>query len=730
MCLSLISGSTAVAGEGREDILIEDFEAATWGGWTATGEAFGFRPAPGTLPGQMPVTGYRGRRLANSYVNGDGSIGTLTSPPFKIERRYINFLIGGGRFPGRACVNLLVDRAIVRRATGTNNRPGGSERLDPHTWDVSDLIGRTATIQIVDRVRGPWGHVTADHFVQSDTPGTIERRLEMVFDKRYLNLPVKNGAAKRRMKVIIGGQVVREFEIELADSHPDFYVFLDVTAFQGMKATLDPGPLAPWSRAPNLIRQSDTITGSKDLYREKYRPQFHFTSRRGWNNDSNGLVWYKGEYHLYYQHNPYGIKWGNMHWGHAVSTDLVHWKELPIALYPQRFGDWVFSGSAVVDEDNTAGFQTGEEDVIVAAYTSTGRGECIAYSNDRGRTFTDYAGNPVVEHRGRDPKVIWYEPGGHWVMAVYHEVDEKRTIAFYTSDDLKHWEYQSLIDGFYECPEIFELAVDGDASERTWVLYAADGDYMLGSFDGKVFSAESGKHTFSHGNCFYASQTYNNIPASDGRRIQIAWGRVQMPGMPFNQMMLFPVELTLRTTGEGVRMFAEPVREIARLHGRRHAWQDVAIERGANPLAGLADELVRLEPSGGMDAVAGEDRERVTLRAVGLEGDLFHIRATVRPEASRRVGFVIRGVEVAYDAREGEVTCLDKAAPLAADDGTVRLELLVDRTSIEIFGGDGRVYMPMGVICDDQDKSLAVFAEGGRARVDALVIRQLESAWR
>jgi fructan beta-fructosidase len=434
------------------------------------------------------------------------------------------------------------------------------------------------------------------------------------------------------------------------------------------------------------------------VHREKYRPQFHFTSRRGWNNDSNGLVWYKGEYHLYYQHNPYGIKWGNMHWGHAVSTDLVQWKELPIALYPQRFGDWVFSGSAVVDEDNTAGFQTGEEDVIVAAYTSTGRGECIAYSNDRGRTFTDYAGNPVVEHRGRDPKVIWYEPGGHWVMAVYHEVDEKRTIAFYTSDDLKHWEYQSLIDGFYECPEIFELTVDGDASERTWVLYAADGDYMLGSFDGKVFSAESGKHTFSHGNCFYASQTYNNIPASDGRRIQIAWGRVQMPDMPFNQMMLFPVELRLRRTDEGLRLFAQPVREIERLFAGGRTWEKTAVPGGRWPIP-------------------------------GAEGELFRIRAALRTDGKKKLGFVVRGTDVVYDTAAGTLSCLDRSAPVKPINGVLHLELLVDRTSIEIFANDGRVYMPMGVVLPQENRQIHVLSEPGPLQVNRLAVHHLRSIW-
>ena len=690
----LVLGFSAAAEE--QDILVADFEGSTYGAWEATGTAFGSGPAPGTLPNQMPVTGYKGRRLVNSFYQGDRSIGTLTSPAFKIERKYVNFLVGGGKYPGRTCINLLVGRRIIRTATGPNSRPGGSERLEWHTWDVSEFAGQEARIQIVDRIMGGWGHINVDHIVQSNTREQIDQSKEFVLTRRYLNLPVKNGAPKRRAKLIVGDQIVREFDIELADADPNFYVFLDVTPFRGQKATLKIDHLPRFSRALNLTAQDDTIKGSENLYREKHRPQFHFTSRRGWNNDSNGLVYYKGEYHLYYQHNPYGIRWGNMHWAHAVSTDLVHWKELPIAIYPYEFGDWVFSGSAVVDARDTAGFKTGGEDVIVAAYTSTGRGEAIAYSNDRGRTFTDYEGNPVVEHKGRDPKVIWYEPGEHWVMAVYHEVDGKRTIAFYTSEDLKSWQYQSLIEGFYECPEIFELAVDGDASRKKWVLYAADGDYMIGSFDGKAFTRESGKHKFNHGNCFYASQTYNNIPAKDGRRIQIAWGRVNMPEMPFNQMMLFPVELTLRSTDDGVRMFAEPVREIERLHGRRWTWSDTSLPEGDHPLA---------------------------------EAELLHVRAALRTEGLEKLGFVVRGTKVTYDAKKEELSCLDKTAPLAPVDGVIRLELLVDRTSIEIFGNDGRLYLPLGVVLPPDDLSLRLVAQGAPAKIETLEVWKLNSIW-
>ncbi len=686
---------------GTEDILIADFEGKDYGAWKVEGTAFGPGPARGTLPGQMEVTGFKGKGLVNSYYGGDQSVGTLTSPPFTIERDYLCFLIGGGGYKGQTCINLLVDGKIVRTATGPNTHPGGSERLSWHCWDVRDLKGKTAIIQIVDARRGGWGHINVDHIIQTnrkrqERPATRT----ILIQKAYLHLPVKNGAPKRRMKVALeDGKVIDEFTIELADAEPDFWVFLYVKPYIGKKVIITVDRLPEESRGLAAIRQDDQVPGADTLYKEKFRPQVHFSTRRGWNNDPNGLVYYKGEYHLFYQHNPYGRNWGNMHWGHAVSRDLVHWTELPIAIYPHRFGDWVFSGSAVVDEKNTAGFQTGREKVIVAAYTSTGRGECIAYSNDRGRTFTDYKGNPVVRHRGRDPKVIWYEPGNHWVMAVYDERDRTRGIAFYTSTDLKHWTYQSRIVGYYECPEIFELPVDGNPHNKKWVVYSGNGDYAIGSFDGKTFTPESGKRRFNYGNCFYASQTFNNIPPSDGRRIQIAWGTIGHPDMPFNQMMNFPVELTLRTTEEGIRMFANPVREIALLHKKSHIWKNLTVEpEGENPLA-------------------------------NIRGELFHIKAEFQVGEAEEVGLEVRGVPVTWNARSNTLTCHGMKAPLKPVDGKIFLELIVDRLSIEIFGNRGRIYMPIGVILDPMNRKLGLIARGGPAHITLLEIYELRSCW-
>ena len=353
-----------------DDILVADFEGPTYGDWKTTGEAFGPGPARGTLPNQMPVSGYVGKGLVNSFHKGDGTTGTLTSPALKVERKHIKFLIGGGGHAGKTCINLLHRGKVVRTATGPNTQPGGSEELDWHSWDVTDLMGKNVVIQIVDDHTGGWGHINVDHIVQSDKAvATGPARRDIAIRHRYLHLPVKTGAPKRVMKFVVDGKVVREFEIELADE-PEYFAFSDVAAFSGKTMTLEVSKLPAESKALVSIQSADALPAETDLYREKHRPQFHFTSRCGWLNDPNGLVYFNGEYHLFYQHNPYGWNWGNMHWGHAVSKDLFHWRELPEALYPRQFGVWCFSGSAIVVRKGQAGF---DADTLVAAFTSTDR---------------------------------------------------------------------------------------------------------------------------------------------------------------------------------------------------------------------------------------------------------------------------------------------------------------------------------------------------------------------
>jgi fructan beta-fructosidase len=400
---------------------------------------------------------------------------------------------------------------------------------------------------------------------------------------------------------------------------------------------------------------------------------------------------------LFYQHNPYGWNWGNMHWGHAVSKDLFHWKEQPIALYPKAFGDWAFSGSALVDKDNTSGFGKGKKPPLVLAYTSTGRGECIAYSNDSGQTWREYEGNPVVKHKGRDPRLLWHAPSKSWVMAVYDE-GKGQAIAFYTSPDLKKWTFASKIAGFFECPDLFEIAVKDDAKKTKWILYGADGLYMVGSFDGKTFKKESGKHRLWNGN-FYAAQTFSNAP--DGRRIQIGWNNAaSFPGMPFNQQMTVPVELTLAKTEEGFRLRAKPVREIEYIAGKKQVKTIAALKPGKPNYVWKGDTFDM--------SVA------------------FHVDDG-KPDA---VGVNVRGVPVTYDLKKRQITCRGVTAQAAGPaKGKVRMRILVDRGSIEIFDMFGESAMSIAVIPSEKDRNVEVFCRGGAASVD-IDLRPLKSAWK
>lgn len=676
------------------DLVVADFEGDTYGSWKVTGEAFGPGPARGTLPNQMQVEGFEGKGLVNSFFNGDRTTGTLTSPEFMIQRKYLNFLIGGGKHENQTCINLIVDGKTVRTETGPNDKAGGTERLEWQAWDISELKGKTATLQIVDTATGGWGHINVDQITQSDTRrGTQIARRELTINQDYLLLPVKNGASKRRMKLTVDNKIVREFEIELADQQPDFVVAADVRPFRGQSLAIEI-PLPYGSKALEAIQPSAALPPSSDG--EQHRPRFHFTSQRGWLNDPNGLVYFQGEWHLFYQHNPYGWNWGNMHWGHAVSRDLLQWHELPTALYPRQWGDWAFSGSAVVDEQNTSGFKTGTEPPLVAAYTSTGRGECIAFSNDRGRTWTEYDKNPVVKHAGRDPKLIWHEPTKRWVMAVYDEpAGAERAIAFYNSPDLKEWTFTSRIGGFFECPDLFPLSIDGDQAKQRWVLYGADGKYLLGDFDGKEFHPKSPKQQVWYGN-FYAAQTFSDAP--QGRRVQIGWANgVTFPKQSFNQQMTIPVELTLKSTSGEPRMIAWPVEEVR----KHHEWRAVAIAIGADGL--------QLDAGKSTNLLAGDAKL-----------DLFDLMCDVDVQQAKKVTLTVCGAPIVYDASAQTLTCRHVTAPVRLVDGKLSLRVLGDRGSLEIFAQQGEVAMSVAYRQTEADRSLKIVTDGGTA-----ILRQI-----
>lgn len=509
-----------------------------------------------------------------------------------------------------------------------------------------------------------------------------ENEITMAVTSKYLNLPVSQSADRAKMTLAEDGKQFKEFVIRLAPDKPDYWVFWDISRYNGKEITIK---YSGSGTGLKNIYQDNRIAGEDSLYREVNRPQLHFSSRRGWNNDPNGLVWQNGEYHLYYQHNPFEKNWENMHWGHAVSKDLVHWEEIGIALEPDSLGT-MFSGSAVIDKNNTAGWG---KDALVAFYTAAGKkmSQNVAYSTDNGRTFTKYEGNPILGP-DRDPKVFWYEPEKTWVMVLYN--DNYNIIC--NSKDLKHWEQKSTVPGFYECPEFFELPVDGNRNNKKWVMYGASGTYMIGTFNGTVFKPEHGKYFYSWGSQ-YAAQTYNNVP--DGRRIQIGWGRIEHKGMPFNQMMLFPCELTLRTTAEGIRLFCEPVKEIELLHDKTHKWENIS----------------------------GEDANK-ELKA--LKGDLFHIKMNAEITHGLVLELLYNGNPVVYF--DGNYNRFNNAPYICDKTGIFRfdIEVILDRTSVEAYIGKGKLFISEQLKEKKSDDGL-VFR--GNIKINNLEVTELKSIW-
>jgi fructan beta-fructosidase len=433
---------------------------------------------------------------------------------------------------------------------------------------------------------------------------------EIAIKEKLLLVPVsakppKPAEKKTRgtsLEIRVGDTLVHKLNVVLAGSKEEtaWWGYLEMDEYAGKTAKLSVDVEAD-SKGLELIENADAIRNPEPLYTESLRPRFHFMQKQGWNNDPNGMVYFDGEYHFFWQCNPLGKQWANMYWGHAVSKDLLHWEELPRAMRPfggneknrhpsMSFGS-CFSGSANVDVNNSLGVQKGDTKTLVAAYTDTGYGEVLAYSTDKGRNWVyDQKMNPVIKHDGRDPKLVWFQPGQHWVVAVYDVKAGKpgpkkgrdaanNNIAIYTSKDLKEWTLTDNVPGFFECPELFELSLDGKKEDTRWVMMGANGAYVVGTFDGKKFKPEhEGKHSVLSGN-IYAGQCFSRAP--DGRVIYIGWARrVEIP-MPatFNQGYTVPIEFTLKTTTDGIRLFANPVKELDQLHDK--ALADLAGEKAA-----------------------------------------------------------------------------------------------------------------------------------------------------
>jgi len=710
---TLMLGASRVAAETRSNLVIADFEGETYGDWKTTGEAFGNGPAHGAFQWQQPVTGFLGKGLVNTFLGGDDTTGTLTSPEFKIERKFINFLIGGGGWPNETCMNLLVDGKVVRTATGPNTQPGGDETLAPATWDVAEFTGKTAVIQIVDSRKGTWGHINVDQIVQSDkksgaTAALVALAKTLTVNGSHLIVPIANnpkGVKPLLLGIYDGDKMVQTFTVSLPQANDAFWLAaypLDHFGLQGksIKLAVVDGRRVPESVSAgfDMIKvgsPTDALLATD--YAQPYRNQFHASTRRGWNNDPNGLVFAGGKYHLYYQYNPFGIQWGNMHWGHLESTDLVHWEEKPIALYQRTVGDMAFSGAGFVDFNNSAGLG---KDTQFAAFTSTGRGgECIIYSKDGGLTFSELPENPVVKHPGRDPKILWYQPEQKWVMVAYDETrcpevlavppaNEKmptnHCLAFYESKNLHQWTRVGAFTdadrgAVFECPDMFQLPVAGKPGESRWIIQAAQNRYFIGQFDGKTFHKESGPHGTQHG-AFYAAETVSDAP--DGRRIQIGWALTdtylqKFPDQIVNMAFTLPHELTLRETATGLRIFYSPIKELEQLRG-------ATLAEGKDLTPAQASELLQK-----------------------CKGELSEVLIEFADAGPKQL--VINGINASFNVRAARI--------------------FTDRTLNEVYADDGSSYEIRKRPSQNFDSTETRLTAGEDTIIRSLKIFRLKSIW-
>ncbi len=437
---------------------------------------------------------------------------------------------------------------------------------------------------------------------------------------------------------------------------------------------------------------------SPPSYSEPLRPQFHFTARQwgaprlnpvehqeGWINDLNGLIYYDGEYHLFAQ------RWATC-WLHAVSRDLVHWAELEPAFWEESLGSGVQSGTCVIDYRNTSGLSDRTDTPPMVAFWSRfdNHSQCLCYSLDHGRTWQRYAKNPLMNHPERDPKVFWYAPGKHWVMLLYGE----GKYHILTSPNLLEWtDAHHPIPDCFECPDFFEMPVDGRRGEKRWVLIQGSGHYSVGRFDGTLFTEETPRRPCDIGPNFYATQTWANTETGDGRRVQAAWMRgSRFPDMPFNQQISFPCRLQLKSTGSGLRLFREPVKEIGALKKAEQTWRRRELTEGSS-------------------------------LALAESGDLYRLQADVFIPPGAKLVVNLRGNQVEFTSDHVRSGDASSSSPTPVK----HIDILLDRGSIETFVNHGETSSTRFALASSEGVYLQ--ASGGPVLVSSASLWTLESAW-
>lgn len=475
------------------------------------------------------------------------------------------------------------------------------------------------------------------------------------------------------------------------------------------------------------------------LYQEKWRPQFHFTPPLHWINDPNGLVFYKGEYHLFYQHNPMGIRWGHMSWGHAVSRDLLHWQHLPLAIEEGR-DVMIFSGTCVVDEKNTSGFGAPGQVPMVALYTGHQEGvnqsQHIAYSLDQGRTWTKYKQNPVLDlgkKDFRDPKVFWYEPGQYWVMAVVLPIEKQ--IQFYRSPNLKEWTLLSAfgpagdVSGIWECPDLFEVPVAGEPGKKKWVLMHSPSplmQYFVGEFDGVRFKAETDTTQIyrpDYGPDYYAAIVYNNLPKNSSP-VSLGWVNNwnyanDIPVSPWRGAFSLPRRLGVKKTGNQWQLIQEPIAALAGL--RDPLFKSEKQEVNGTQLLPVQGNTVEIE----LNFAVGTAAEAGVQVAVG-QGKGF----VIGYESGRQLLYIDRSAFAGAVPQANFAKLSRWEASLKPVNGKIKLRILFDRSIVEVFANDGQLAMTSLVFPEESQKGIVLYSKGGAVPFEKIRINRIKSVWK
>ncbi len=575
---------------------------------------------------------------------------------------------------------------------------------------------------------------------------------------RYLILPIQESSAEGKVKLDTGSPADMAMDIRLAVDSIEYYVPFELP--QGaQEATVTIGKVGSKAICWDHIQLADTFDTKNTDY---YRPVYHHTPAYGWMNDANGLVYKDGEYHLYFQYNPYGSRWGNMHWGHSVSKDLIHWEHLKPAIARDTLGH-IFSGSTVIDHNNSAGYG---KDAMIAFYTSAsdehGQIQCLAYSNDNGRTYTKYEKNPILTPFDglkdfRDPKVFWYEPAQKWYMIVSAD----KNMRFYSSTNLKDWEYLSQFGQGYgvqpnqfECPDFIQLPVNGDPNNKKWVMIVninpgcpfggSATEYFVGDFDGKEFKCDTKPEVtkwLDFGKDHYATVCFSNI---GDRIIALPWMSNWQyanitPIRQYRGANALPRELSLYTKDGQIYMAANAVKETQALRKESRTIENQEVKDTCT-----IDEIIpgnegayELE----MDIVPGSSQV-VGLELYNAKGEKSKIYLDMKTQKlvmdrteSGLTAFGEKSEPHAIENHDGRKVnsinyqndfALGTWAPLSLCEGkTYHLDIFVDKCSVEIFVDGGRIAMTNLVFPTQPYNSLRFYTEGGSAKVENMKIYKL-----